>query len=256
MGSGPTRLEAAVTERTRIFLYSGDPILQSGLAVQLRQRPEVVLVDADDVDSAQVAVVIADSVDEETLRVLHALQRGGVPRLVLLASAVDAGDLARAVEAGVCGVLRRREMTVDKLLSVILAAAAGDGSVPPDLLARLLDQVGRLQRQVLDPRGSGVLRADGARDRGAAAGRGGSETPPRSPAGWPTRSEPSRTSCTRSPPGSSCATGRTPSPTRSARASSELIRPRGSRRSRPAGVPSGRARRERLGRPWRTPSRT
>ena len=153
MGSGPTRLEAAVTERIRIFLYSGDPILQSGLAVQLRQRPEVVLVDADDVDSAQVALVITDSVDEETLRVLHALQRGGVPRLVLLASTVDAGDLARVVEAGVCGVLRRREMTVDKLLSVILAAAAGDGSVPPDLLGRLLDQVGRLQRQVLDPRG-------------------------------------------------------------------------------------------------------
>jgi DNA-binding NarL/FixJ family response regulator len=153
VGSGPTRLEAAVTERIRIFLYSDDPILQSGLAVQLRQRPEVVLVDGDDVDSTQVAVVITDSVDEETLRVLHALQRGGVPRLVLLASSVDAGDLARAVEAGVCGVLRRREMTVDKLLSVILAAAAGDGSVPPDLLGRLLDQVGRLQRQVLDPRG-------------------------------------------------------------------------------------------------------
>ena len=33
------------------------------------------------------------------------------------------------------------------------AAAAGDGSVPGDLLARLLDQVGRLKRQVLDPRG-------------------------------------------------------------------------------------------------------
>jgi DNA-binding NarL/FixJ family response regulator len=32
-------------------------------------------------------------------------------------------------------------------------AAAGDGSVPPDLLGRLLRQVGRLQRQVLAPRG-------------------------------------------------------------------------------------------------------
>ena len=31
--------------------------------------------------------------------------------------------------------------------------AAGDGEVPPDLLGRLLEQVGRLQRQVLAPRG-------------------------------------------------------------------------------------------------------
>jgi len=151
--SGPSGLEAVVTERIRIFLYAGDPILQAGLAAQLRPRPEVVVLDSTEVDNAQVAVVVSDSVDPETLRVLHALQRGGVPRLVLLASFLDAGDLARAVEAGVCGVLRRQEVTIDKLLSVILAAAAGDGSVPPDLLGRLLDQIGRLQRQVLDPRG-------------------------------------------------------------------------------------------------------
>jgi DNA-binding NarL/FixJ family response regulator len=36
---------------------------------------------------------------------------------------------------------------------VIRAAAAGEGAVPADLLGRLLDQVGRLQRQVLWPNG-------------------------------------------------------------------------------------------------------
>jgi DNA-binding NarL/FixJ family response regulator len=35
----------------------------------------------------------------------------------------------------------------------VVRAAAGDGTVPPDLLGRLLEQVGRLQRQVLAPRG-------------------------------------------------------------------------------------------------------
>ena len=153
MGNGPSRPQSAATERIRTFLYSDDPILQSGLAVQLRPRPEVLLVNPDEVDSAQVAVVLTDSVDDQTVRVMHALQRGGVPRLVLLASSIDAGDLGRAVEAGVCGVLRRQELTVEKLVSVVVAAAAGDGSIPPDLLGRLLDQVGRLQRQVLDPRG-------------------------------------------------------------------------------------------------------
>lgn len=142
-----------MTERIRVFLYAGDPILQNGLAFQLRPRPEVELVGSDDVDAAEVALVVCDGLDAETLRVLHALQRGAVPRLVLLASTLDAADVGRAVEAGVCGVLRRHEATMDRLLAVISAAAAGDGSVPPDLLGRLLDQVGRLQRQVLDPRG-------------------------------------------------------------------------------------------------------
>ncbi len=99
------------------------------------------------------AVVVADAVDEQTVRVLKALQRGGVPRLVLVASFVEANDLVMAVQAGVSGVLRRAEASIDRLLSVILSAAAGEGTVPPDLLGRLLEQVGRLQRQVLDPRG-------------------------------------------------------------------------------------------------------
>ncbi|HEV8175200.1 MAG TPA: LuxR C-terminal-related transcriptional regulator, partial [Actinoplanes sp.] len=33
------------------------------------------------------------------------------------------------------------------------SAAAGEAAVPPDLLCRLLNQVGQLQRQVLAPRG-------------------------------------------------------------------------------------------------------
>jgi DNA-binding NarL/FixJ family response regulator len=38
-------------------------------------------------------------------------------------------------------------------VAAVQAAAAGDGTVPPDLLGRLLAQVGRLQREVLAPRG-------------------------------------------------------------------------------------------------------
>jgi len=142
-----------VSERVPVFLYARDPILQAGLASQLRHRPEVDVVGDAQVDEARVAVVVADGVDEETVRVLRALQRNGVPRLVLVASFLDGNDLVAAVEAGVSGVLRRSEATIDRLLAVVLSAAAGEGTVPPDLLGRLLDQVGRLQRQVLDPRG-------------------------------------------------------------------------------------------------------
>jgi DNA-binding CsgD family transcriptional regulator len=56
------------------------------------------------------------------------------------------------VEAGACGILRRQQASSANLIAAI-RSAAGEGTLPPDLLGRLLDQVGRLQRQVLKPRG-------------------------------------------------------------------------------------------------------
>ena len=63
------------------------------------------------------------------------------------------GRLLAAAEAGVTGVLRRSEATAGNLAAAIRSAAAGEGTLPPDLLGRLLRQVGQLQRQVLSPRG-------------------------------------------------------------------------------------------------------
>jgi DNA-binding NarL/FixJ family response regulator len=66
---------------------------------------------------------------------------------------LDDAALVSAIEAGVAALVRRAEATPDRLVSVIRSAAAGEAAVPPDLLSRLLDQVGALQRQVLAPRG-------------------------------------------------------------------------------------------------------
>jgi DNA-binding NarL/FixJ family response regulator len=76
-----------------------------------------------------------------------------VGRVVLLASRVDDKGLLAAAEAGVSGVVRRSDATARNLASAIRAAAVGEGTLPPDLLGRLLRQVGQLQRQVLSPRG-------------------------------------------------------------------------------------------------------
>ena len=63
------------------------------------------------------------------------------------------GRSSPAAEAGVTGVIRRSEATAGNLAAAIRSAAAGEGTLPPDLLGRLLRQVGQLQRQVLSPRG-------------------------------------------------------------------------------------------------------
>lgn len=141
-----------MTERIRVYVYAADPISQAGLASQLRTRPEIHVVD-DDVDRADVAIVMVDSVDEEAVRTVRAIQRNGIPRIVLVATKLDDNGMIAGIEAGACGLLRRSEASPEHLSECILAAASGDGNVPADLLGRLLQHVGRLQRQVLSPRG-------------------------------------------------------------------------------------------------------
>jgi DNA-binding NarL/FixJ family response regulator len=130
-----------------------DPISEAGALSQLGMRPEIRLVSAADAGSAAVTVVVADQVDAATLRVLQVLRRDGHLRLVLIATAVDDAALVSAAEAGVCGLLRRADASAETLVHTIERVARGHGEVPPDLLGRLLEQVGKLQRQVLAPRG-------------------------------------------------------------------------------------------------------
>jgi DNA-binding NarL/FixJ family response regulator len=140
-----------MAERVTVFVHANDSISQAGIAAQLRGRPELRVVE--DVDVAAVAVIVADDVDEDTLRTVRAVQRNGCPRVVLVVTRLEDTGLLAAAEAGACGMLRRAEAGPEKLAAAVTAAAAGDGTLPPDLLGRLLDGVGRLQRQVLNPRG-------------------------------------------------------------------------------------------------------
>jgi DNA-binding NarL/FixJ family response regulator len=146
------------------YVYADDPISQAGVVSQLRSRPEIRIVDSEHLGEAVVAVVVADLLTEEVLRVLRALQRGSIPRTVLVARVVDDATLVAAAEAGVGGLLRREGLTPDILVRALVRVAAGEGEVPADLLGRLLGQVGRLQRQVLSPRG---LAFSGLSDREA-----------------------------------------------------------------------------------------
>src|SRR5437868_5693082 len=145
-----------------VFVYARDPISQAGLASQLHSHPDLRVVGEEELDIAAVAVVVTDEVDDETVRTIKALQRNACPRVVVVATQFDDGGLLSAVESGACGLLRRREATSEQVASAVVHAAAGAGALPPDLLGRLLKQVGYLQRQILEPRG---FRVSGLTDR-------------------------------------------------------------------------------------------
>jgi len=140
-------------EPTEVFIAAEDPVSRVGTASQLRAAGGIRVVDEDEVTSGRVALVVADQVDEETARTIRGLRRRGVERVMLVVTRLDDNGLLLAVEAGVAGVLRRSQATPQNLGAAIRAVAANEGTLPPDMLGRLLDQVGQLQRQVLAPRG-------------------------------------------------------------------------------------------------------
>jgi DNA-binding NarL/FixJ family response regulator len=138
-------------ERVPICVFADDPVSQAGMMSSFRPRPEVLVVEPDD-DRAVVAVVVTDTVDERTLQTLRSLQRRRC-RALLVVRAIDDAALGGAVEAGLAGLVRRADATPERLAQAVCSVAKGDGTVPPDLLGRLLAQVGRVQRQLLSPRG-------------------------------------------------------------------------------------------------------
>jgi DNA-binding NarL/FixJ family response regulator len=139
--------------RVKVYVHASDPVSATGVAGELRLRPEVLVVDEAECEMAHVAVVVADEVDSAAVRTVRAMQRDGCGRVVMVVTRLDDAGLLSAVESGACGILRRSEAVADRIADTVLTAAAGDGSVPPDLLGRLLNQMSRLQRQVLAPRG-------------------------------------------------------------------------------------------------------
>lgn len=146
----------STTSTIPVTVIADDPVSRAGIDAELRGRQDVDLLPAERQDEATVAIIVVEEVDEQASRTVRALKRRGNPRPVLVVTHVDDRGLFAAVEAGASGLLRRREAVGDRLAGAIRAAGDGDGSMPPDLLGRLLDQVSRLHDEILAPRGMHV----------------------------------------------------------------------------------------------------
>lgn len=143
--------------RVPVWVHADDPISRQGVESQLRSRPELRMLAPGEAQDAAVALVVVDSLDEAAARELRRLGRTSTAKLVLVPARIDDAGLATAVECGVVGVVRRGEASAGNLVHAVSSAVRGEGAIPADLLGRLLAQMGRLQRQVLDPRGLTLL---------------------------------------------------------------------------------------------------
>jgi DNA-binding NarL/FixJ family response regulator len=139
--------------RVTLAVYAADPVLRVGVVQQLRQRPEIDLLDDADVERAQASLVVVDHVDDDVAALLQRLRHNTDSRTGLVVGTLGSGALQRVIECGVSAVLRRAEADQDRLLHLVMAIANGEGVLPGDLLGKLLSHMGSLQRSALDPQG-------------------------------------------------------------------------------------------------------
>jgi DNA-binding NarL/FixJ family response regulator len=142
-----------MSERIPVQVRGFDPILVSGIRAQLRPRPELVLVESAGEHASPVVIVVNDVVDEPSLSLVRECRGPGAARVLLVLATVDDNGLLAVVEAGACGVVARAEATPERLVTAVRQAAATGGVLSPRLVGRLIEQVSRLQNQVLAPRG-------------------------------------------------------------------------------------------------------
>ncbi len=125
-----------VSTRTPVFIYAADPLSAAGAKAQLMGEPTIELVGPVDIDRARVALLVAEAADEGVAKVARAIQRDGVPQVVLVAARFDEAGVVMAVAAGVTGFLRRVEATSARLVQVIREADRAGCQLPEGLLRR------------------------------------------------------------------------------------------------------------------------
>jgi DNA-binding NarL/FixJ family response regulator len=123
--------------RIPTYVYGSDPVVEEGVAAQLRRAATVEVLGEELLDRATVAVVAIDRPDDESLRVVRALHRGEGPAVVLVVGECDEHGVLEAVTAGICGLLRRSEATTDVLgrllgqVARLHGGGAGGATLPP-----------------------------------------------------------------------------------------------------------------------------
>jgi DNA-binding NarL/FixJ family response regulator len=123
-------------------VYSPDPILREGVVAQLRGRSEVTLTEI--AFDASIALIAADSLDEDTLAICRKTALENLTPVVVLTHLDDPALLA-GFDAGVKGFVRRNAAVPERLVPVIVAVKNGEVSVPPDLVGGLLLHLSRVQ---------------------------------------------------------------------------------------------------------------
>jgi DNA-binding NarL/FixJ family response regulator len=139
--------------QVRVVIQAADPLTLTGLTTSLRGHPEIVLLKPEQRLEADVAVLAADRLTAEVVAGLRRTSAMSRIPVVLITTEITEAELLIALDCRVVGVVPRLMATPDRLAYSVVAAAAGGGVMPPNLVGELLKHIERLQREVLAPNG-------------------------------------------------------------------------------------------------------
>lgn len=136
-------------QRVRVVVSAGDDLTMVGLRGYLEESSEITIVG--DRSSAAVAVVAAGGLSTEVVSSLRAAAAEAAVPVVLVLDELGQADALTVAECRVVTILPRATVTGDRVRRAVLAAAAGGGVLPPNVVADLLDHVRRLRQELATP---------------------------------------------------------------------------------------------------------
>jgi DNA-binding NarL/FixJ family response regulator len=139
-----------------VAVLAADPLMSEGTVAYLRSRPEVRPVPWGEVGRADVVLVMAGQITEDTLVQIQRVaeeRAGDELRVVLVGDGIREPQLLRAVTSGVVTVLPRRDADYGHIVRAIVQAHAGHGEMPPQAVGWLSARIRAIQEQVLAPNG-------------------------------------------------------------------------------------------------------
>ena len=148
-----TRRKASPARVITVKLHVGDLITRAGLSSYLAQHAEFSVLSLAAETVPDVFIVATRSADADTLKLLESLTSAGGCRFILIVEQAWQADVYAAGEKGVRAMLWRSSFSSDTLAQTINAVVDGEGSFPSGLQGMLMQQVQRVHRDVLAPRG-------------------------------------------------------------------------------------------------------
>ncbi len=112
-----------------VLVYSKDTISRAGVTSQLAGWPGIVVLEPRQAGRADVAVVVADGVDDEVIRVIRTIRKGSSARVVLVLDEAEPDSLQAAVGAGALGALPRSDATGARLADLVGQAVRGEATL-------------------------------------------------------------------------------------------------------------------------------
>lgn len=147
-----------------VAVIATDPLTSEGAAAYLRACPQVDLIPPHEAGRAEVVLVMATTVTEETMALLRqvAERAENSQKIVLVGDGIREPQLLSAVTCGLVSVLPRRDATFSRIAAAVLDASKGVGEMPGVAVGWLAQQLRSIQQDVLAPAG---LTAAGVQSR-------------------------------------------------------------------------------------------